>query len=83
MRSPVLIFMDSDTERSCKISWPEKWMSKAYTVMIHAFIVISSMLISGLYARVVYTLWFKRNDVYEITHHQKVRGNGSFDALDR
>ena len=75
--------MDSDTKRSCKISWPEKWMSKAYTVMIHAFIVISSMLISRLYARVVYTLWFKRNDVNEITHHQKVRVNGSFDALDR
>jgi len=78
MRSPVLIVMDSDKERSCKVAWPEKWMSKAYTVMVHAFIVISCTLISGLYSRVVYTLWYKRNDVNEITHHQKVWVNDSF-----
>ena len=72
MRSPVLIVMDSDKERSCKVAWPEKWMSKANTVMWHAFIAISSTLISGLYARVVYTLWFKGDDVNEITHHQQV-----------
>ena len=81
MRSPVLIFMESDKEYSCKPAWPEKWMSTAYLSMWNAFVVVSSTLISGLYSRIVYTLWFKGDDVNEITHHQKVRVNGSLDAL--
>ena len=48
-------------------------MSTAYNWTLHAIIVLSIVLMAGLYARVVYTLWFKRDDDFRrLTYQQRV-----------
>jgi len=59
----------------CNYKWPKLWMKKAYVSTWNAFVVLSFMLMAGLYSRVVYTLWFKHNDVFELTYQQQVRVN--------
>ena len=55
----------------CIYVWSEV-MVKAVSMMWHAFVYLSSLLMAGLYSRVVYTLWFKRNDDNELTYQQQV-----------
>ena len=46
----------------CQEMWPEEWMNEAYFGTWLVLIVLTLALMVGLYSRVVYTLWFKRND---------------------
>ena len=52
--------------------WPAKWMPKAYNLAWDVTVVLSLALMVGLYSRVVYTLWFKRNNDNQLTYQQKV-----------
>ena len=56
---------------SCIYAWSEELL-KAYSLYWLAFVFISSTLMAGLYSRVVYILWFKRNDDNELTYQQQV-----------
>jgi len=56
---------------SCVYAWSKKLL-KAYRLYWLAFVFLSSMLLAGLYSRVVHTLWFKRNDDNERTYQQQV-----------
>ena len=57
----------------CKWDWPENWMVLADdTIWLVLLAIIPLMVMTGLYSRVVYTLWFKRNDDNELTFRQKV-----------
>ncbi|KAL9957381.1 hypothetical protein ACROYT_G039012 [Oculina patagonica] len=47
---------------SCVFSWPEKWMGQAVIVAWETTVVLTMALMIVLYSRVVYNLWFKRND---------------------
>ena len=66
----------------CIYVWSDV-MVKAVSVMWHAFVFLSSLLMAGLYSRVVYTLWFKRNDDNELTYQQQVCVNGEITRLGR
>lgn len=72
---PQFLKLNFDTEINpnyCFFEWPKQWMSTAYNWTLHAIIVLSIVLMAGLYARVVYTLWFKRDDDYRLTYQQQV-----------
>ena len=56
----------------CLLLWSKEWMGVAYSMAWFAVVVISLALMALLYSRVVYTLWFKRNDDSQLTHQQKV-----------
>ena len=57
----------------CVTSWPEKWMRKAYTLTWSVLVLLSLALIAALYLKVVYTLWFKRDDDGQHTHQLMVK----------
>lgn len=57
---------------SCVSLWPEGWMGKTYSVTWLVGVFLPLILMMGLYSRVVYSLWFKRNDGGQITQQQQV-----------
>lgn len=58
--------------KSCWETFPDEWMAKAYSLTwLLATTALPLTLMIGLYSMVVYTLWFKRNDVNELTFQQK------------
>ena len=60
---PLFLVMSFDEQRNtCVYTWPEKWMPKAYDLTWLALVIISLSVMVGLYSRVVYTLWFKRDN---------------------
>ena len=74
---PLFLVRDSVKEKgergkSCVTIWAEKWMGEAYTMTWSVVVLILLLVIAVLYSRVVYTLWFKRNDDSQLNHQQKV-----------
>ncbi len=73
---PVLLVDDvvkTKSGNSCVELWPEGWMGKAYSGAWSVGVFLPLILIIGLYSRVVYALWFKRNDNGgQVTQQQKV-----------
>ncbi|KAL9957376.1 hypothetical protein ACROYT_G039007 [Oculina patagonica] len=55
---------------SCLNIWPEKWMGKANVLAWEIVVVVTMALMIMLYSKVVYTLWFKRNDKNQLTYQQ-------------
>ena len=55
----------------------EEWMSKAYFLLWSAVVVVAMAIMAGLYSRIVYTLWFKRNPDNQLsdTFQQRVSIN--------
>ena len=39
----------------------EDWLPKAYDILMSSTVLLAVVLMAGLYSRVVYTLWFKRD----------------------
>ena len=50
----------------------EDWITKAYDLVWSAMVGLAVVLMAGLYSRIVYTLWFKRDPENEITFQQRV-----------
>lgn len=58
----------------CKWDWPKSWMGVANeTTWLVLLAIIPLIVMTGLYSKVVYTLWFKRNDGNDLAFRQKVR----------
>lgn len=58
---------------SCILAWTEEWMGKAYSMLCFlVFGLLPIPLMVALYSKVVYSLWFKRNDDNELSHKQMV-----------
>lgn len=56
----------------CKWNWPAKWIGAAYdSVWLVLSAVIPLAIMTVLYSKVVYMLWFKRNEENEVTCQQK------------
>lgn len=73
----IPLFLVTDIEKVeseifCVYLWPKDWMAKATSVTWLVMVVLSMALMAVLYSRVVYTLWFKRNDDNQLTHQQQV-----------
>ena len=58
-------------DNSCVYVWSEEFVN-SFSLMWHSFVFVSCIILAGLYSRVVHTLWFRRNDHDETTHHQQV-----------
>ena len=68
-----LVTIFDESAGDCKWNWPERWMGAAYdTTWLVLLAIIPLIIMTGLYSRVVYTLWFKRNDDNELAFQQKV-----------
>ena len=58
---------------TCILVWPEEWMGKAYSMLCFlVFGVLPIPLMVAVYSKVVYHLWFKRNENNELSLQQKV-----------
>ena len=53
--------------------WPEKWMDTAYQILNwNTLTVLTFLVMTVIYSRVVYVLWFNGNDDNQLTHQQRV-----------
>ena len=53
--------------------WPEEWMVKTYqTLKWNLLTALTLLVMVVLYSRIVYTLWFKRDDDVQLTRQQIV-----------
>ncbi|XP_027038327.1 pyroglutamylated RF-amide peptide receptor-like [Pocillopora damicornis] len=53
-----------DKKQFCVWNWPQKWMSKAYSVAWLLVVVLPLIVMAGLYSRVARTLWFKHHSIH-------------------
>ena len=81
----IVVTIFDETTGDCIWNWPKNWMGAANeTTWLVLLAIIPLMVMTGLYSRVVYTLWFKRNEGQELAFRQKVRltkdlvGNNEF-----
>ena len=65
MNIPGFLVKNYDEKaRFCIRSYPEEWMGKAFTLtwfLVLGFLPVSLMV--AVYARIVFTLWFKRPEL--------------------
>lgn len=70
---PTFLSVDFDnTIRDCEEYWPSKWMGIAYSITL--FLILAALplvFMTGLYSRVVYALWFRKNDHTQLSHQQQ------------
>jgi len=50
----------------------EEWLQKTFYLFWAAIVVAAMVLMAGLYSRIVYTLWFKRDTENQLTLQQRV-----------
>ena len=53
----------------------EEWMPKAYFLYWSTIVGVAMAIMTGLYSRIVYTLWFKRDHDNRLTFQQRVSIN--------
>lgn len=62
----------------CILLWTEDWMPMAYDWIWFVLVALSTALMVGLYSRVVYNLWFNRNDDNQLNYQQRVSTKTTF-----
>ena len=50
----------------------EEWIPKAYFLHWSVIVGVAMVMMAGLYSRIVYTLWFKRDHDNQLTFQQRV-----------
>ena len=56
--------------------WMDKeWLPKSYILFWTIIVVAAMVLMAGLYSRIVYALWFKREPENQLTFQQRVSIN--------
>lgn len=65
----VTSFIEGKT--SCVDIWLEQWMPKYKLLAWVALVLITLSVMVGLYSRVIYTLWLKRDTDHRLTFQQK------------
>ena len=74
LNSPLIsVTIFDETTGDCKWDWPEQWMGAANeTTWLVLLACIPLTIMTGLYSRVVYKLWFQRNEENRSACRQKV-----------
>ena len=74
MNGPEFLAKNFDKELDfCTQMFPEEWMGKAYSLTwFLVFGIFPVSLMTTVYSRVVYTLWFKREESNEYNYRQQV-----------
>ena len=61
------------TTGNCEWNWHERWMGALYdTIWLVLLALIPLLVMTAVYSKVVYILWFKRNEQNEVVYQQKV-----------
>ena len=55
----------------CVYDWSKEFVN-SFSLMWHSFVFISCVILALLYARVVHTLWFRRNSGNDVFYQQQV-----------
>ena len=55
--------------------WMDEWLRNPFVFYWTAIAVAAMVLMTGLYSRIVYTLWFKRDPENQLTFQQRVSIN--------
>jgi len=59
----------------------EEWLLKTHYLFWAAILVAAMVLMAGLYSRIVYTLWFKRDPENQHTFQQRVSTNNQVEHM--
>ena len=62
-------------DNACVSRQVNKWLGKASLVLWSTIVVAAMVLMAGLYCRIIYTLWFKRDPENQLTFQQRVSIN--------
>ena len=57
---------------SACVRMDEEWLQRAFFLFISAFLVAAMVLMAGLYSRIVYALWFKRDPENQLSLQMRV-----------
>ena len=68
-------FLALNVKDSACMLMEKEWTLKAYFLFWSAFVVVAIAIMAGLYCRIVYTLWFKRDPDNRLTFQQRVNIN--------
>ena len=60
----------------------EEWPRKTLYLFSAAIVVSATVLMAGLYSRIVYTLWFKPDPENQLTYQQRVSINKQVQHVD-
>ena len=71
----ILLFLALKVKDNVCMLMDEGWLTKAYLLCWSATVVVAMAIMAGLYCRIVYTLWFKRDPDNQLTFQQKVSIN--------
>ena len=69
-----LVWNFDKENNSCVFTSSEKWINKAYILTWEIVVALTLILMVVSHSKVVYTVWFKRNDDHQLLHQQRVRG---------
>ena len=72
MNGPEFLAKNFDKELDyCTQIFPEEWMGKAYSLFWFLMLgIFPVLLMATVYSRVVYSLWFKRDELNEHNYQQ-------------
>ena len=66
--------MSTDVKENACV-WMDKEWQKSYVLFWTIIVVAAMVLMAGLYSRIVYALWFKREPENQLTFQQRVSIN--------
>ena len=65
-------FIGLNVKDNACVRMDEEWLERAIFVLWSATLVVAMVLVAGLYSRIVYTLWLKRDPENQLTFQQRV-----------
>ena len=68
----IPMFLALNVKDSAYVWINEGWLLKTCFLFRSAIVVATMVLMAGLYCRIIYTLWFKRNPENQLTFQQRV-----------
>ena len=72
----IPLFLALSVKNNARCGWMnEEWIPKAYFLYWSAIVVVAMAIMAGLYSRIVYTLWFKRDRDNQLAFQQRVSIN--------
>ena len=71
----IPFFLALNVKENACVPMNEGWLLKTSFLLGSAIVVGAMVLMAGLYCRIIYTLWFKRDSENQLTFQQRVSIN--------
>ena len=68
----VPLFLALNVKDNDCVLMDEEWITKALILYWSVIVGVAMVMMAGLYSRIVYTLWFKRDHDNQLTFQQRV-----------